>query len=155
VIRSALLGCLSVLLACGGGAGNGAGNPARTAEPTVSGAYSYSVPNSTELSVYAVIVNPGGRPDTLVHVQTPDAAGVMYHRYVQDGNLLRMEHLASLAVPARDSLVLEPGGLHLMLTAGRRPRSPGDTLHMSFRFSSGANVIVPVLEPGAEPPPRR
>jgi copper(I)-binding protein len=119
--------------------------------------YAYTTPGSTELALYFVARNHGAQPDTLVHVQTPDAAGVMVHRYVREGDLVRMEHLPHLVLPARDSVVLEPGGLHLMLTQGRRPRGPGRTLHLSFRFSSGAIVTTtaPVLEPGAEPPPER
>jgi copper(I)-binding protein len=148
------------VLACGGGAGEGAGNPPAGDPATpvrVEGAYAYANPGSTELALYLVLRNRGPRADTLVHVQTPDAAGVMVHRYVRDGDMLLMEHLERLVVEARDSVVLEPGGLHLMLTAGRNPRGPGSTLHLSFRFSSGAIVTLtaPVLEVGAEPPPRR
>jgi hypothetical protein len=39
----------------------------------------------------------------------------MLHMQVPDGGMVRMEHIAAAPVPPRDSLVLAPGGTHLML----------------------------------------
>ena len=39
----------------------------------------------------------------------------MLHGQVPDGGMVRMEHVAAPVVPAGDSLVLAPGGTHLML----------------------------------------
>lgn len=123
---------------------------------TVERAYGYATPGAEEVAVYFVIRNPADVPDTLVHVNTAEAAGVMFHRNVTDGGIVRMEHLETLVVPARDSLVLAPGGVHLMLTSVR-PRSPGDSLQLSLNFSSaGVRVVpVPLLAPGDLPPGER
>jgi copper(I)-binding protein len=123
---------------------------------TVERPYGYATPSSEEVAVYFVIRNPANAPDTLVHVNTAEAAGVMFHRNVTDGGVVRMEHLETLVVPPRDSLVLAPGGIHLMLTSVR-PRAPGDTVQLSLNFSSGGVRVVPVplLAPGDPPPGER
>ncbi|MBS1241311.1 MAG: Protein of unknown function family [Gemmatimonadetes bacterium] len=120
---------------------------------TVERAYGYVTPSSDEVAVYFVIVNPADAPDTLVHVNAAEAAGVMFHRNVTEGGIVRMEHLETLVVPGRDSLVLAPGGIHLMLTSVQ-PRSPGDSLQLSLNFSSAGLRLVPVrlLAPGDTPP---
>ena len=118
-------------------------------ELRVEGAYAFAPPSSGEVAVYFTVHNPAEAPDTLVHVNTPEAAGVMYHRNVVEGGLVRMEHLETLAVGGRDSLVLAPGGMHLMLTSVK-PRSPGDTLHLALNFAHAGNRMVTVVirEPG-------
>jgi copper(I)-binding protein len=120
------------------------------ADLSVEGAYAFIAPGSDEAAVYFTIHNPADIPDTLVHVNTPEAAGVMYHRNVTEGGLVRMEHLDALVVGARDSLVLSPGGIHLMLTSVK-PKSPGDTLVMALNFAHAGTrtVEVVVREPGS------
>jgi copper(I)-binding protein len=137
------------LLLLAAGCQGGAVGSAATDQFVVEGAYAYSPPASGEVAVYFTVRNPADLPDTLVHVNTPDAAGVMYHRNVTEGGLVRMEHLEALVVPARDSLVLSPGGIHLMLTSVK-PRSPGDTLHLGLNFAHAGTRTVDVVirEPG-------
>jgi copper(I)-binding protein len=132
------------------------GAPAERQGLTVIGAYAYAPPSAEEVAVYFVVRNPTGVADTLVHVTTPEAAGVMYHRNVTDGGLVRMEHLETLVVGARDSLVLSPGGTHLMLTSPKKT-TPGDTLHLGLSFArAGTRLLsVPVLAPGDPPPSER
>ena len=124
-------------------------------ELAVTGGYAYAVPGGSEVSVYFTIRNPADRPDTVVHVNAAEAAGVMFHRNVTVGGLVTMEHLETVVVPARDSLVLEPGGIHLMLT-DVRPAASGDSLRLSLAFARAGNrlIAVPVLAPGDEPPAR-
>lgn len=150
VRRSGLLPSVGALLAlaCGGGAPGGE-RAAPPGDVSVEGAFAHAPPASGEVAVYFTVANAAAAPDTLVHVTTPEAAGVMFHRNVTDGGLVRMEHVETLVVPGRGRLVLEPGGLHLMLTSVR-PRSPGDTIHLGLQFAHGGmrTVAVVIREPG-------
>jgi copper(I)-binding protein len=131
----------------------GAGCQRPEAELTIDRAYAYALPSASEVAVYFVMTNPADRPDTVIHVNAVEAAGAMFHRNVTEGALVRMEHLSELVVGARDSVVLAPGGIHLMLT-DVRPVSRGDTLRLSIELAHAGNrqVAVPVLEPGDPPP---
>lgn len=152
-VRTQVLAMAAVVVvaACGPRTRSSDGAPAGDSL-SVTGAFSYAPPSGETVAVYFTIHNPGPAPDTLVHVNTPDAAGVSYHRSVTDGDLVRMESMSHLTVGPADSTVLSPGGLHLMLTSSRR-RAPGDTIHMSLSFSRAGTrvVLVPVLAPGDEP----
>ncbi len=118
----------------------------------VTGAFVSAPPAGETAALYLTLINRGDQPDTLLHVITPEAAGVSYHAYEADGDMRRMVTLPGLAVAARDSLALVPGGLHIMLTSMRR--APGDSVHLSLAFRRAGTVVVvaPVLAPGELPP---
>lgn len=150
--RRAVAALLLTLAACRP-QGGATGGTSAADSLTVTGAFSYAPPSGETVAVYFTIHNPGSAPDTLVHVNTPNAAGVSYHRSVTEGDMVRMDTMALLTVGAADSTVLAPGGMHLMLTSATR-RAPGDTIHLSLSFArAGTRVLaVPVLAPGDDPP---
>lgn len=148
--RAGILGLL-LTAGCGSGApeagaGNGGSDRLR-----VEGAFASAPPVGEAAAMYFTVHNPSGSPDTLVHINTLDAAGASYHRSVVDGGLVRMQPMAVLEIPASDSLVLRPGGTHVMLTGLKR--RPGDTVHVSLTFAHAGNrlLVVPILAPGDEP----
>ena len=150
--RSCFLAAALLAAACGQ-AGNASGGAARADEQLgVAMSYASAQAGSSEAAVYFTVRNAADRPDTLMHVITPEAAGISVHRSVTNGGLVTMERLDWLAVGARDSLVLEPGGTHLMLT-GLKRKAPGDTIHLSLTFvHAGTRVLsVPVFAPGDAP----
>ena len=119
----------------------------------VHGAFAFAPPTASEAAAYFTIVNRGREPDTLLTVTSPIAGAAMLHGQVPDGGMVRMEHIGSPAIPARDSLVLAPGGTHLMLmTLDRLPKA-GDTIAVTLTFArAGAvNVSLPVRGYGDAP----
>jgi copper(I)-binding protein len=123
---------------------------------TIEAPYASAQEGAEEAAVYLTIRNAADRPDTLMNVITPEAAGVSVHRSATSGALVTMERLDWLAVGARDSTVLQPGGTHLMLT-GLKHKAPGDTIHLSLTFvHAGTRVVyAPVYAPGDAPAPLR
>lgn len=66
-------------------------------------------------AAYLTIVNRGGA-DQLQSAEAAWAQAVALHEVVRDGDVVSMHELpAGLPIPANSSLVLEPGGRHLML----------------------------------------
>jgi copper(I)-binding protein len=127
------------------------GGPAEN-QLTIETPYASAQEGAEEAAVYFTIRNPAGRPDTLMHVNTAEAAGVSVHRSATSGGLVTMERLDWLAVGAGDSVVLAPGGTHLMLT-GLKGKAPGDTIHLSLSFVHAGNRVIsaPVYAPGDAP----
>lgn len=116
---------------------------------TVDSAWASAPAGAQEVAVYLTIHNPMAGPDTLVEATSPEAGSVMAHRNVQEGGLVRMEHLEVLTVGGGERLTLAPGGTHLMLST-LVPRSPGDTLHLALVFArAGLRAVSAVIrEPG-------
>ena len=60
------------------------------------------------------------------------------------GGMMTMKQVASILIPAGETVTLEPGGLHIMLLDLAAPLVPGETFEMTLEFASGAKVTVPV-----------
>jgi copper(I)-binding protein len=56
--------------------------------------------------------------------------------------MVRMQPLGPLTIPAGRSLVLEPGGVHVMLGGIKPTVSPGDSLSLTLKFDGRDDVTV-------------
>ena len=97
-------------------------------------------------SMYATF-NNAGPEDTLRAVLIEGVGRVEVHDQWRDGDLMRMEPLPNLIVPAGGTVNLEPGGLHFMLMGITVELAAGDSVDIRFRFAvSGiAETRAPVV----------
>jgi len=110
---------------------------------TVGEAYSPLPPTADVAAVYLVIRNPTTQADTLIDVATPSARRAELHLQVtQDGMMFQMERVATLPVPAGDSVSFTPGGLHIMLFDLTTRPAAGDTVDLVLRFRHAGTVPV-------------
>lgn len=125
--------------------------PSPTLEAT--GAFLFAPITEAQAGGYVVLHNRGEQADTIIGIAADWAEGGMLHESRVEGGRVRMSHLAGLPVPARDSVVLRPGGIHVMLVRLRRMPVEGDTVAWTVRFASGAEVpvLAPVRPYGREP----
>jgi hypothetical protein len=108
----------------------------------VHGGFAFAPPTTSEAAGYFTIVNRGAGPDTLLTLTSSVAAGAMLHGQVQDGGMVRMVHLEAPLILARDSLVLSPGGTHLMLMTLEQLPKQGDSLPVTLTFARAGTVTV-------------
>jgi len=74
------------------------------------------------------------KPMRLIKVTSPQAGAVRIHRAVHQNDVMRMEELAALEIPANETITLAPSGLHFMLTNLKSPLAAGDEATLSFTF---------------------
>jgi copper(I)-binding protein len=93
-------------------------------------------PNAQVAGAFLSIENTSTKPDRLLSASTDVAAKVEIHEMKMDGELMQMRHLSDgLSIPAKQTVALKPGGIHLMLIAPKQP------------FAEGRKVaITPVFE---------
>jgi periplasmic copper chaperone A len=115
-------------------------------------AYSYESILGNVAVVYLAIENRGSEPDTLVDVEVAGALVAMVHEQVAHGGMVEMRHVGPLPIPPHSTVVLKPGGLHVMMEGLDRAPVAGDTLRVTARFARGQEVtfVAPVLPYGAE-----
>jgi copper(I)-binding protein len=103
-------------------------------------------------AVYLTVENRGGQADTLVDVEVAGALVAMVHEQAAVGDMVEMRHVGRLPIAAGSTVVLEPGGLHVMLEGIDQAPVAGDTLRVTVRFARGQEVTVPapVLPYGAD-----
>lgn len=108
----------------------------------ISRAYAFAPPSTDEAAAYFTAANAGTTPDTLLSISSPDAKGASLHRSVQEGNRVTMQSVGATGIAPGDSLVLAPGGAHLMLNGLRSAPRPGDTMHIMLRFARSGELSV-------------
>ena len=92
---------------------------------------------------YLEIVNAGGAADRLLGVETAIAKQAMLHStdHGADG-VARMIHLDAIDIPAGGTVLLEPGGLHIMLMGLTGPLTEGDMIPATLVFERAGRVAI-------------
>ena len=92
---------------------------------------------------FLTIANSGTREDRLLSGTTPVAAEVQLHTMTMDGGIMRMRQVTDgIAIPARDSVELKPGGYHIMFMGLKRQLRQGERVPVTLRFQRAGNVTV-------------
>lgn len=99
-------------------------------------------PMSKVLAGYMVLTNKTATPRILTGATSPRFGSVMLHRTVIGDGVARMVHAGRLEIPANGQLVIEPGGLHLMLMRPKAPLRAGERVELTLRFADGCTVLV-------------
>ena len=104
--------------------------------------------------VFLTIRNTGSAPDRLLSASSPLPRAVELHATLREGDVMRMQPVQAIDVPAGGSVTLRPGGLHLMLVNLSAPMRPGGTvpLTLTFEKAGAVTVQVPVQAAGASGP---
>ena len=131
--RSLVAGAMLSLLiaACGGGGDGPELSDARVGEPTGPNAAMYFTASSQE-------------PDRLVGASTEVASSIQIHESVlNDDGTMGMNRLDALDVGPGSPLVLQPGGLHLMLIDVER-LDVGSTIDVELNWEEAGAMTVEV-----------
>jgi periplasmic copper chaperone A len=112
-------------------------------------------PTGPNAALYLTVTS-GGEEDSLVAASTEVADRVELHESSMSADgTMTMQPVESFPVPASGSLVLEPGGLHLMLVEVER-LEVGDTVDVQLEFADAgtvdvtAEVVAPAATMGEE-----
>jgi copper(I)-binding protein len=94
-------------------------------------------------AVFMRIINSGREDDRLLLGFTDVADVVEIHETVMEGDVMRMQMLTQgLEIPARDEVVLQPGGYHVMLIGVKEDLNVGDTFELTLSFQKTGQVTV-------------
>lgn len=92
--------------------------------------------------------------DRLVAASSPVAERVELHTHIMEGGIARMRQVeGGIELPAETPILLQPGGLHIMLIGLKQPLKEGDTVQIGLTFANAApvTVVVPVKSAAHRP----
>ena len=100
---------------------------------------------------YMTIVNSSGGEDVLLHASSDACDVIEIHRTsVDEEGVMRMAPVEGgrLVIPAGETALLEPGGLHLMCVGLQQPLIEGQqaSLALAFEGAGSIDVAVPVRQ---------
>ena len=94
-------------------------------------------------AAYMRIDNKGDATARLISVSIGDLGAGGLHEMKMTGNLMEMKAMEhGLELPKGTSVVLAPGGNHVMLTDLKTPLKSGDTLKLTLNFDNGASLAI-------------
>lgn len=112
--------------------------------------------NVKNTAAYVVVANPTAQADRLVSASCACADSVTLHDINMAGGIMRMRAAPQgFEVPAGGTLVLAPGGKHVMLTGLNRALKDGDRVDLTLRFARAGTVKADfhvMTRPGGDDP---
>ena len=109
-----------------------------------------TAPGQTSGAVYATLDNRGP-DDRLTGAATDRAAMAMIHKSETVDGVARMRMAGDVPIASGSTVVLAPGGTHIMLEGLKAPLVAGETLPLELRFANGGarKVDVRIVAPWA------
>ena len=99
-------------------------------------------PGAKVAAAYLEIRNSGRQPDRVIGAATPAAERVELHVMTTVGGVMKMREMPDFEVPARQRLVLQPGGSHLMIVGLKQPLAKGDRIPLTLRFERAGELAI-------------
>ncbi|HET7599113.1 MAG TPA: SCO family protein [Gemmatimonadales bacterium] len=101
-----------------------------------------AAPGAGVAAGYFTLHNRGDQPLTLESVAVAGVAAATLQEQRRAGNVVRVKPLGPIVIRPGKTVILEPGGIQLMLSGVRRPLQPGDTVRMTLNFEGQNPVLV-------------
>jgi copper(I)-binding protein len=95
-------------------------------------------------AAYLLLTNPGETDAVIISAQMALAGLVEIHEMIMQGDVMRMNPIPELVVPAGETALLEPGGDHIMLMDLQAALTEGSALVVTLIFDDGGQQIIGV-----------
>ena len=104
-----------------------------------------TLPSQPVAGGFLTITNTGTEADVLLSVTTPAAGRVEVHEVAMVADVMRMRPLEDgLPLPAGETVMLKPGGYHLMLFELVEPMIAGAEVEVTFVFAEAGEITLTV-----------
>lgn len=97
---------------------------------------------SVTSAAYLRIANRGKTAERLLRVTTPAAETVELHETTLTGEVMSMQPLNFIEIPANGQVELKPGGMHLMLAGLKQDLKPGDRVALQLVFENAGTIKI-------------
>ncbi len=111
-----------------------------------------TLPNAPVGAAYVTITNTGPEDDRLVSVSSPLAGKVQLHNMSVENGVMKMQEMEDgIPIPAGQTVILKPGGLHIMLMQLNQQLKEGGTVPVTLTFDKAGTVTldIDIRDPGA------
>lgn len=93
---------------------------------------------------FMTLVNTGETADALLSASSDVAATVELHTHIKEGDVMRMRPVERIDLPAGETVMLQPGGLHVMLIGLHAPLEENDSFDLTLTFEKAGETTVTV-----------
>lgn len=114
------------------------------ADIEVQNAYVRAVPPSLHNSAsFMKIINKTNKDKILVSAESNVAQNVELHEHVMKNQMMKMQQVKSILIPANTQVELKPGGYHVMLIGLNQKLIPNESVDfITLRFADKTSISV-------------
>ena len=100
-------------------------------------------------AAFLSIHNSGAAADRLVGAKADVSKKVELHTHIKESDLMKMRQVEAIDVPAGETVMLQPGGNHVMFMGLNGPFKEGEYFPLTLVFEKAGEVTVDVAVQGA------
>ncbi|WP_052951889.1 copper chaperone PCu(A)C [Devosia soli] len=109
-----------------------------------------TLPNAPVGGGFLTIKNTGTEDDRLISATSTIAKDTQIHEMAMEGDVMKMRQLVDgLAIPAGETVTLEPGGNHIMFMGLNGPIKEGEKVSVTLTFEKAGEVTLDLVAAGA------
>ena len=103
-------------------------------------------PNAPTVAAYFIIHNTGKSADRLLSVDSPITDKAQLHEHVMQGDLMKMQQVPNVVIPAGGKVTFAPMAYHVMLLnpKDRSLLSDGKRFPLTLHFEKAGDIPVEV-----------
>lgn len=117
--------------------------PAASELVQVQGAYVRAVPpGQPNSALFLDLTNQGDTDQVLVDAKSTASKVVELHTHREEDGMMKMRRVDKIALPAGETVRLQPGGLHIMLIGLERQLAAGDEVEITLVYGDGGNTTL-------------
>ncbi|MCG8429014.1 MAG: copper chaperone PCu(A)C [Chromatiales bacterium] len=99
-------------------------------------------PGQKNSASFMKIMNHSGKDQAVVGAESPVAEVVELHTHTMVDGMMRMRQVEKIDLPAGETVVLQPGGLHVMLIGLKQDLMPGKDVDVTLKFDDGSTKQI-------------
>lgn len=105
-------------------------------------------PGQMNSAAFMQIENGSGQARQLVAAGSAVAETVELHTHTNADGVMQMRQVPHIAIPPRETVVLEPGGLHVMLIGLKQNLVAGERIEVELVYGDGSRetIVMPIRE---------
>lgn len=108
-----------------------------------------TLPNAPVGGGFLTLTNTGTEDDRLVAASAAIAGATQIHAMAMEGDVMKMRQLTEgLVIPAGETVVLEPGGYHLMFMGLKQAIAEGAVVPVELTFEKAGTITVDLIAGG-------
>ncbi|AII15359.1 copper-binding protein (DUF461 domain) [Campylobacter iguaniorum] len=113
----------------------------------ISNAYAKATPpNAKNSAAFMKITNNTDKNIALVSGSNSVSEFTELHTHVSENGMKKMIQIPKIDVPAKSTVELKPGSLHIMMIGLKQAVNPGDKVDLTLNFDNGDKVDLKGIE---------
>jgi copper(I)-binding protein len=109
-------------------------------------------PGQPNSAVFMQITNVSDQDRALVAADSDASNVVELHTHRNEDGMMKMRRVEKIDLPAGETVILEPGGLHVMLIGLTRALEPGGDVAVTLRLDDGSEIPIAAPVRKIQPP---